>query len=162
MTSPAITSTSNTTPTSRGSAAVRGRGEQVDDVNTRATAMLEGLVEYWREAMTNDEEISGADAVEYLMSFWSDAVRLLERSADSAKHAECDGEQQPAQTLTAREKDLLSACESTLAWLIEAEEELGGPLPLKYVARMHKPRIAQQLHDAITIAHGSDAEGGAL
>jgi len=50
--------------------------------------------------------------------------------------------------------DLLAACEATLTWLLEAEAELGKPLPVKYEARVQKPVMVERLRAAIAKAKG--------
>lgn len=56
--------------------------------------------------------------------------------------------------LIAAAPDLLAACKRVLGWLIDAETELGGPLPLKYAAMIQKPVVAEILRDVIAQAEG--------
>jgi hypothetical protein len=56
--------------------------------------------------------------------------------------------------LIAAAPDLLEACERVLGWLVAAETELGGPLPLKYAAMIQKPVVAERLRAAIAKAQG--------
>jgi hypothetical protein len=57
--------------------------------------------------------------------------------------------------LIAAAPDLLKACTRVLGWLVAAEAELGGPLPIKYAASVQKPVTVEALRAAIAKATGS-------
>jgi hypothetical protein len=48
--------------------------------------------------------------------------------------------------------DLAEACEAMLCWLLNAEAELGGPLPVKYAAMIQKPVVTEKARAALVKA----------